>query len=328
MLRAGKRKKPNKSCSTLLLQRQFRKAIDNVMRKKSDFSIFVADHLEKLLYAQDKAEKATKFNEWIAKMNDLDFQKRTRLFFSKLHRKFKPVEQVGPSIDKLGNLSRNLSETLKNWTDFYSELYSDRKLNLVDQTPDDDPELDQDLTHKEFLDSIYALKHHKAAGADQITSEDITTLIPHVLEEDQIDPTNQISSLHFIFKILSDFWFNECVPQDFKRTILRPFLKDADKSLHNPSNYRPISLLNTLMKIYESIICKRLEKYLEKNKILSPFQAAYRRRCSTADHILTLHEIFLEYRYNKLGPRGGLSKKRLILCFLDLKKAFDSIPGN
>ena len=74
------------------------------------------------------------------------------------------------------------------------------------------------------------------------------------------------------------------------------------------------------------MISRRLDKYLEENKILSPFQAAYRRRISTADPILTLHEIFLEYRYHKIGPRGGRSKKRLVLCFLDLKKAFDTVP--
>ena len=79
------------------------------------------------------------------------------------------------------------------------------------------------------------------------------------------------------------------------------------------------------MKIYEAIICKRLSKFFEENNIISPFQAAYRRKRSAADHILTLHEIFLEYRYNKTGPRGGRSKKRLFLIFLDLKKAFDTV---
>ena len=80
------------------------------------------------------------------------------------------------------------------------------------------------------------------------------------------------------------------------------------------------------MKLYEAIISKRLDNFLEKNKILSPFQAAYRRRRSTAGHIFTLHQIFLEYQYHKIGPRGGRTKKRLFMCFLDLKKAFDTVP--
>ena len=69
-----------KSPVTVLLQRQFRDAINNMMREKSDFSVFVADHLEKLLYAQHKKEETSKLNKWIARMNDLDFKKHTRFF--------------------------------------------------------------------------------------------------------------------------------------------------------------------------------------------------------------------------------------------------------
>ena len=41
-----------------------------------------------------------------------------------------------------------------------------------------------------------------------------------------------------------------------------------------------------------------------------------------------LHEIFLEYRFYKIGPRGGTSKKPLYFVFLDLKKAFDTVIRN
>ena len=76
------------------------------------------------------------------------------------------------------------------------------------------------------------------------------------------------------------------------------------------------------------MVCTRLVNFLEEKNILSHYQAAYRRGRSTTDHILTLHEIFLEYRYNKIGARGGKTKKRLFFTFLDLKKAFDTVPRN
>ena len=41
-----------------------------------------------------------------------------------------------------------------------------------------------------------------------------------------------------------------------------------------------------------------------------------------------LHELFLEYRFYKVGPRGGIYKRTLYFCFLDLKKAFDTVPRN
>ena len=156
-------------------------------------------------------------------------------------------------------------------------------------------------------------------------NEDITSALLEDIEDDKVPSEQKALLLDSIFKIFSDFWFNECVPRDFKRTVLRPFLKSSDKDCCDPSNYRPISLLNTLMKVYEGIICKRLICFLEEKKILSPLQAAYRRGRSSFDHIFTLHELFLEYRFNKKGPRGGLYKKKLFFCFLDLKKAFDSV---
>ena len=47
------------------------------MREKSDFSVPVADHLEKLLYAQHKEEETSKLNKWSARMKDVDFKKGT-----------------------------------------------------------------------------------------------------------------------------------------------------------------------------------------------------------------------------------------------------------
>ena len=64
----------------------------------------------------------------------------------------------------------------------------------------------------------------------------------------------------------------EKVPEKFKEIVLRPFIKYPT----NPSNYRPVALLNVLMKVYEHIIKERLDKYLEKNKILSNTKVAYR----------------------------------------------------
>ena len=228
----------------------------------------------------------------------------------------------------MGSSSRTLAETLRNWGDFYTRPYEDTKPKGTYQTPDDDPLLDKDFTLSEFLDVIYSLKRHKAPGHDNITSEDIINLLPNDSEEDEAYPQRKTDSLLFIFKIFSDFWFNENVPHDLKRTILRPFIKDQEKSAQDPSNYRPISLINILMKIYEALIHKRLATYLEKNGIFSDFQAACRPNRSSADHILTLHEIFLEYRYSKFGPRGGRSKKRLFLCFLDLKRLLIRYAAN
>ena len=65
-------------------------------------------------------------------------------------------------------------------------------------TPDDDPKLDKDITHSKFLDSINALKHHNAPEDDHITSEDIISLMPHVLEVIKLTKRiNILAALYF-----------------------------------------------------------------------------------------------------------------------------------
>ena len=142
------------------------------------------------------------------------------------------------------------------------------------RTPDNDDFLDNDLELEEFLNEIYSLKRHKSPGFDGLTSEDFLMLIPKDSDKDEPNTEAKLSALKYIFAILENFWFNETVPRDFKRTILRPFLKKDDSDHSHPDNYRPISLLNTLMKIYEGILAKRITQFFDKNNTLSPYQIA------------------------------------------------------
>ena len=248
------------------------------------------------MISQYRKENDYKFSVWLRKMNDLDLHNRTRTFFVEIRKRHKVNDEIGPIRNRDGTLSENVSDTLKNWSEFYQNLYCEdappRKPSVV-QTPDEDPSLDKDLTLSEFVDIIYSLKHHKSPGLDSILNEDITSVILEGDEDNPIPPSLTKTMLNAIFKILSEFWFNESVPRDFQRTLLKPVLKNREAEKYDPSNYRPISLLNTLMKIYEGIICKRLISYIEEKRILSPYQAAYRKGKSTSDHILVLQELFL-----------------------------------
>ena len=328
-IRKNRDKPPQPSAALRDLQNRYRNALAYLEKEKTKFAYFAVDNLEKLLNQQYVHEKNQTFSIWLRKMNDLDFRNRTRDFFSEIRSRQKIREEVVPIWDSDRTLSVNLIGTLKNWSEYYKKLYASPSISVEPYplpTPGDHTDLDKDLSLTEFIDVIYSLKNYKSPGYDHITNEDIVAMVMEDPSNNPIPVGQTIDLLRFIFNILSDFWFNECVPRDFKRTILRPFLKDNDKPSWDPSNYRPISLLNTLMKIYEGIICDRVVTFLDQNSVLSPFQAAYRKGRSPADHILILHELFLEYRFNKFGPRGGNYKKPLYFCFLDFRKAFDTVP--
>ena len=87
------------------------------------------------------------------------------------------------------------------------------------------------------MDVIYTLKNYKSPGYDHILNEDITAAILEDTEDDPPTSGQKTILLGFIFKILSDFWFNECVLRNLKRTILRPFLKVNEKSFKLQSDF-------------------------------------------------------------------------------------------
>ena len=80
------------------------------------------------------------------------------------------------------------------------------------------------------------------------------------------------------------------------------------------------------MKVYEQIIKDRLVTMLEKRNFFTELQAAYRKGRSTVDHILVLQEIFYHYRYTRKGSKQRWKKKALYYAFMDLRKAFDTVP--
>jgi retron-type reverse transcriptase len=80
-------------------------------------------------------------------------------------------------------------------------------------------------------------------------------------------------------------------------------------------NYRPISLLCNFSKVLEKIMCNRLTKFLNDNKVLSNSQYGFRRKHSTIHPIIhLLNEV----------TKASTSKKYTLAIFCDLRKVFDT----
>jgi hypothetical protein len=80
------------------------------------------------------------------------------------------------------------------------------------------------------------------------------------------------------------------------------------------SNYRPVSLLISFSKIFETVMQRRILKHLTTYKILSTEQYGFRVGLKTENAIYKLTTEILKVMNNKLLV-GGI--------FCDLKKAFD-----
>jgi exonuclease III len=104
-------------------------------------------------------------------------------------------------------------------------------------------------------------------------------------------------------------------PTTWKTAKVTPIPK-AGKDLSSPSNYRPISLLNSLSKIFEKIILSRLNDYLSRNKIIPNEQFGFRRGHSTNHQLLRVSR-FIQNSLNLKQSTGMLT--------FDIEKAFDSV---
>ena len=76
---------------------------------------------------------------------------------------------------------------------------------------------------------------------------------------------------------------NAVLPSEWKRTRISVLFKNGDVSLAN--NYRPISMLSILYKIFSNMISRRLSPILDAEQCAD--QAGFRKGYSTTDHLAT-----------------------------------------
>ena len=83
-----------------------------------------------------------------------------------------------------------------------------------------------------------------------------------------------------------------------------------------PLNYRGMSLISTVYKLYSTILNERLMLYLEKEGLLVEEQNGFRKSRSCLDHIFVSSTIIT----------NRISENTLTYsCFIDFQKAFDII---
>jgi hypothetical protein len=113
--------------------------------------------------------------------------------------------------------------------------------------------------------------------------------------------------------------FNNCLekeiwPNALKTAEVIPLHKANEKHLQN--NYRPISLISNLAKIFEKLIHKRFIDFFNKHNLISNRQYGFRKNMGTKDALAQITNLL----YNKLDKSEPIA-----ITFLDLAKAFDTV---
>ena len=195
-----------------------------------------------------------------------------------------------------------LDQLYKYFSNIYSSDEETDAFVLSDMSPESSNEyLNSPFTLSEIERSILKLKNSKSPGGDEILNEYLK------LTKDRMLPV-YVS----FFNLILDTGY---VPDQWLEGKIKPIYKNKGDSL-DPNNYRPITLLSCIGKLFTAVLNDRLNTFLDDNHLLSENQAGFRKHYSTSDHIFTLYALMELLKYEK---------KKLFCCFVDFSKAFDSV---
>ncbi len=226
-----------------------------------------------------------------------DFQKRIRNLKSSNPRDYWNIINKKPSSSvPLNAVSsevfvehfKKLNASLDNADDGFVNNFNNAALNVP-------------FTGEEIRACMKLLKNNKACGQDQILNEFLKNSAP--LLEVYVK----------LFNIVLD---SGIVPNEWCTGCITPLYKKKG-DVKCPDNYRGITILSCFGKLFTSVLNKRLYKFTVENDTIGEEQAGFKKGYSTTDHAFVLKTL-IDLYLNK--------KKRLYCCFVDYKKAFDTVP--
>lgn len=156
------------------------------------------------------------------------------------------------------------------------------------------------ITAQEVNEALVKQKNKNSSGFDELTAKILVYIKDSIID-------------HLVY--LYNFSINEgCFPQILKEATVTPIYKKG--SAQDIENFRQISVISIISKLFERIIYNKIIPFIEKNNILTAAQHGFRANKST--ETATCH--LLDYVYRNVD-KG----KYVISLSFDLSKAFDTI---
>ncbi|XP_077969489.1 uncharacterized protein LOC144424244 [Styela clava] len=128
------------------------------------------------------------------------------------------------------------------------------------------------VSENELLAELTKININKAIGPDNIPLKFIK------FTADIISP--------YLASLFSLCIKNGIFPSIFKIARVTPLHKAGDRKVL--SNYRPISVLSSISKIFERLIYTRLKLFFDKHNVISDYQFGFREGCSTTHAVLDI----------------------------------------
>ena len=241
----------------------------------------------------------------VTKLKGLRYIKRTWKTVNKLLNKRSKTTEV-PYLEENGEIITDPQNTADMLNTYFSTI--GEKLSSTFTANDNSlllPQVNSQFRFKLITEisvrkAIKALKPKRSFGPDKVSSFFIKIAAPVIATSLANTYNTSICSGFFL--------------KDWKIAKVSPIFKSGSKS--KMGNYRPISVLPTLTRIFERLVYDQLANYLERNKYLTKYQSGFRKFHSTVTAMLRNSDNWL-LNIDKGWLNG--------VIFFDLKKAFDTI---
>ncbi|XP_070493805.1 uncharacterized protein [Chironomus tepperi] len=268
-----------------------------------------AEELSKQYALLNKRVKREVRNDWRRHLNGLAEKAQTASDCGNMKDLYNTIKELSdrsgrkqvPIKSKEGRILVTVDEQAARWKEHFEEVLNVQRNGICIEAVENPPALPIDTrppTKKEIIEAVKRLKSGKAAGMDEIPAE--------VLKADANVTAN------FLKPLFDEIWSLEKYPEEWKEGLIVKLPKKGD--LSSCSNWRGITLLSVISKVFMSVILQRLMDPIETR--LRKEQAGFRPYRSCIDQISTLR-IIVEQSIEW--------QSALYLVFIDYEKAFDSI---
>jgi Reverse transcriptase (RNA-dependent DNA polymerase) len=159
------------------------------------------------------------------------------------------------------------------------------------------PDLNEPISETELTEALRRLKNCKAAGGDGVVNELLKYSVP--------------AGKRMLLTLFNLVWQCEDVPVNWRQGRIINLHKGGDAT--ECSNYRPITLLHVIDKLFCSILTARMSATVP----LHAHQYAFRRGRGTLQPLFAATGIVASRKHQGL---------RTYAFFLDVKKAYDTVP--
>ena len=214
--------------------------------------------------------------------------KSIRQYRIDLQRKIKNLRSSNPKeYWSIVNSKRKKERSNVNILDFYNhfknvnsndddhdDIHHDLNDLNLDETFDDSMCINVPITIDEILKAVQCIRNNKSPGPDAVINEYLKSSINVMV--------------HLYEKLFNLVFDTGIVPVAWLIGHIKPIYKNKGNE-SDPQNYRPITLLSCLGKVFTSILSGRLTHYADSIDLIKENQSGFRANYSTVDNMCVLY---------------------------------------